>query len=1256
MAFVHLHNHTDYSMLDGATRVRDMVNKAVKLGMPAVAITDHGYMYGVPELASETDRVNHAEPDWQQWFHDKDNLEHGRPQTELDPANPRSHAQWEADQAAIASGRPLDEIKPAPRIKPIYGCEVYLTPDSTLAKGHKPELYHLILLAKNKTGYVNLMKIVSDAAVNGFYYKPRVTVDSLREHAEGLIATSACVNGIVARRIREDNPEDALRWAETLRDMFAPGDFYIEIQEHGLTYTRDPNPKTDRQISEQLVAIAKKIGCKVVCTNDFHYLNREDALSEDILACVGNGKILSDPDRFKMKRTEDGLGDFYMKSEEEMRALFDWIPEAADTTLEIAEKCNVEFEWNNILLPKFPLDEGETNESQLRRDCEIGLAKRYGKDWKSARPDVVERFEHEYEIICGKGFAAYFLIVADYVGWAKRNGIGVGPGRGSAGGSIVAYALDIITFDPLENGLLFERFLSPERTEMPDIDMDFDDDRRLEVIDYVRRRYGKECVTHVITYSTIKARQAIRDAARVLDQPIFLADKLTKMVSGLDPKLKDVLQRNPEHPEAFSPDFAKAYQSDPDARQVIDSALSIEGFLRGEGVHACAVLIAPDAVNEHVPTKLDTKQAVEITQYEGHAIAEMGLLKMDFLGLRTLTVISKTLANIKANHGIDVDIDHIPFDDPAIYELLSSGRTAGVFQVESEGMTATIKAMRPSEFKHVVAIIALYRPGPLRAGMVDTYINRMNGIEPVVFYDERLSRILDETYGTIVYQEQVMQISMVMSGFSAGESDRVRKAVAKKKIKLMTEAVQHWEDGADETMEQHWKEGAVRNGYDRAVAERIWDDVLEFASYAFNKSHSAGYAILVMQTAWLKAHYPKEFMAAVLTSYIGKTDKIVHYMNACRREGIAVLPPDVNESGVDFTATPEGVRFGLAGIKNLGSAVAEAIIAEREANGPYENLHDLVDRVPAQCLNRSAVECLIKAGAFDFSGYPRRQLMGFVDKNNPENVLAQAQNRQKSRAVGQTSFFDLFDVGEDTGFELEVPPPSDLEWDRLTKLAHEKDALGLYVSDHPLSPFAYAMAEARDYAIADVLAEADGSGRYLVPEDTPIWLCGMVSELSRKTTKRGKAMATLTLQDLDGELGVVVFPDLFASCRELLEDETMDVFIRIRGTVERSERTNQMSVQFKAQEIQPLILNETTNRPKTLTLELPKHHLTGLLMERLQGLFSSYPGNDRVELFVSGEDASTLRIALPISVDAKNMLLVGEANEYVGPEGRVKVA
>ena len=534
-----------------------------------------------------------------------------------------------------------------------------------------------------------------------------------------------------------------------------------------------------------------------------------------------------------------------------------------------------------------------------------------------------------------------------------------------------------------------------------------------------------------------------------------MGQRLSKMISS-DPKVKlrQVLEQVPGHEENYNPDFADAYRSDDDARRIIDAALSIEGLTRGEGVHACAVLICRDPVNEHVPTKLDTKGGVEITQYEGHTVADMGLLKMDFLGLRTLTVISKAKANIKANYGIDIDVDAIPFDDPEIFKLMQTGHTAGVFQIESAGMTATIKNMKPTEYKHVVALIALYRPGPLGAGMVTSYINRMNGKEPAVSYDPRLDDILGETYGTMVYQEQVMNISVEMCGFSKGESDsRIRKPVAKKKIKMLTEQVFTWEDGHEETIYDHWMNGAERNDYKRETAQRIWDDVLEFASYAFNKSHSAGYAILVMQTAWLKAHYPNEFMAAVLTSYTGKTDKIVHYVSACRHDGIQVLPPDVNESGREFTAVKEGIRFGLAGIRGVGEGVADAIIAEREHGGTFKNLHDFVDRVDSSQANRRVIEALIKAGAFDSSGYTRRQLMSFVDKTNPENIVDAATRRQKEQASGQVSFFDMFGDVEGSGFEVSIPEPDGQEWDRHTKLSAEREVLGIYVSDHPLRPF-----------------------------------------------------------------------------------------------------------------------------------------------------------------------------------------------------------
>ena len=1267
MAFVHLHNHTEYSMLDGATRITDMVNRAVELGMPAVAITDHGYMYGVPDLALACDKVNHGTPEYTTWSHEKSFLEKGRgdeletPDQETDP---RAFAQHERDMEAWNTTGSLDAAEPPKVIKPIFGCEVYFTPDETLARDRKPDLYHMILLARNQQGYVNLMQTVSEAAVQGFYYKPRVTLDNLRRHREGLIGTSACVAGIIPRCIDRGEMDTAVEWAETFRDTFEPGNFYIEIQEHGIM---TDGGMTDRELDLRLIEVARRTGLKVVATNDFHYLTREDAPVQDVMMCIGMNAKVDDPDRLRMQGSE-----YYMKTEEEMRALFSYCPEACDNTLEIAEKCNVELDWDSIILPEYPLlDPGETHESQFRRECEAGLEKRYGPDWRTRKVNGVsvrERFEYEYQVICEKGFAAYFLIVAEYVRWAKQNGIGVGPGRGSAGGSIVAYAMDITTFCPLENGLMFERFLSPERTEMPDIDMDFDDERRLEVIDHVRQLYGSDKVTHVITYSTIKAKQAINDAARVLDYPVYKGQRLSKMVSS-DPsvKLSQVLTKTPGKEDLYNPDFAEAYANDEDDRRIIDTALSIEGLTRGEGVHACAVLICRDPVNEHVPTKLDTKGGVEITQYEGHTVADMGLLKMDFLGLRTLTVISKAKANILANHGIDVDVDAIPFDDPEIYRLLSSGRTSGVFQVESSGMTATIKNMRPTEFKHVVALIALYRPGPLGAGMVSDYIDRMNGKKEIVYYDDRLRDILEETYGTIVYQEQVMQISMKMCGFSAGESDsRIRKPVAKKKIKLLTSTVFHWESGEDETTYDHWMNGAVKNGYSQQVAQRIWDDVLEFASYAFNKSHSAGYAILVMQTAWLKAHYPNEYMAAVLTSYTGKTDKITHYISACRHEGIPVLPPDVNESGKEFTATPEGIRFGLAGIRGVGEGVAQAIMDERERGGPYKNLHDYVERADSSMSNRRVVEALIKSGAFDSTGYPRRQLMRFIDKDNKENILDEAARRQKDRAAGQTSLFDLFGDVEGSGFEAEVPEPDGNEWDRHTKLSAEREVLGIYVSDHPLAPYETALKKARQYSFSqietgyEVMSPMD-EGTYTkdIPEGKAFWWAGMVADVSKRVTKNGDPMAIVRLEDMDSEATVVVFPKVYKTAEKYLFGEVdaetgtvlSDAFVRVKGKLERSDRGDQII----AQEIAPLELSEESNRARVLEVMVPSSRFSQGSMTRLAAVFATNPGGDRVELTIEQGDGTTMRAEIPTRVNARSLPLIAEVKEVVGEKGRVTI-
>lgn len=1277
MAFVHLHNHSDFSILDGASRVPDMVSKAVEFGMPALALTDHGYLFGIPDFDLACRKYNEALKDFGQWCHDVECFEKGWDLEEPPADDPNAgehdkvHAQWASDVQIWNQTHDIEAVKankPSPLIKPIFGCEAYFILDDCIEKGTKQVRYHLILLAKNETGYVNLMKMMSEAGSKEmFYYKPRTTLEMLKRYHEGIICTSACVSGIIPRMLFEGRPEEAERWAKIYQDIFGD-DFYLEIQDHGLS---DPSwgGYTDRTLAERIVKMGHDLGIKVVATNDNHYLTKEDASVQDIASCIGSGARVDDENRKRMTGSE-----FYLKNEQEMRQLFSWCPEAIENTVEVANKCNYELDWTHMYLPKFPdLAEGETSEERFRKECELGLAKRYGDDWQNVvinEINVKDRFEYEYDIICKKGFADYFLIVQEYVRWAKENGIGVGPGRGSAAGAIVAYAMDITSFDPLENGLMFERFLSPQRSEMPDIDMDFDDERRLEVVEHVRQIYGSERVSHVITYSTIKAKQAINDACRVLGYPVYMGQRLSKMIPG-DPNahLKFVLhkaQEGQKGADQYSADFEDAYENDPDARRIIDAALSIEGLHRGEGVHACAVLIAPTPVNDHVPTKVDTKGGVEITQYEGHSVADMGLLKMDFLGLRTLTVISRAIKNVKDNYGIDIDVDNIPFTDPEIYRLLREGRTAGVFQVESAGMTATIKGMRPTEYKHIVALIALYRPGPLNAGMVTSYINRMNGREEVKDYDPRLHDILEETYGTMVYQEQVMQISMKMSGFTAGESDKVRKAVAKKKIKLMQEVVQHWDDGTDETMEAHWKNGAVRNGFDRSVAESIWDDVLEFASYAFNKSHSAGYAILVMQTAWIKAHYPHEFMAAVLTSYMGKTDKIVHYVSACRHEGIKILPPDINESGKDFTATKEGIRFGFAGIRGVGAGVGEAIMLERQKGGPFANIHDFVDRVDASQAKRNVVEALIKAGAFDSTGYTRMQMMSFVDKNNPQNIIDAATKRQKNKAVGQFSMFDMFAEVEGSGFSDSVPEPDGVEWDRRFKLTKEYEVLGIYVSDHPLRPYEYALAKSRDYALAEIeenvevqLPNGAMSQQFKVPEGKPIRFAGMVTNVMKRTTKNGDPMAIVTLEDMEGSVTIVMFPKLYKKAARLLagdvDPETgesqSDIFISVLGKLERSDRGDQVI----AQEVNPIELNSANNTPKTLVIHMPASQLQRQTIETLGQIFSRYPGMDCIEIRVETDMGDVMRMEIPTRIDGRSMVLLTELKDFIGQSGYAQI-
>lgn len=1151
MAFVHLHNHTEYSLLDGATHIEAMVDRAVELGMPAIAITDHGVMSGVPELSLACEKHNKGIEDIKDWV-----------------------------------------------IKPIYGCEIYFTTDDELKRDSKPKLYHMLLLAKNNTGYHNLLRLVSESQVDNFYYRPRTTLAMLEKYSEGVIASSACLAGILSQLIDERRFEDALTWARRFADIYEPGDFYIELQDQGLT---TDGGLSQNELNHQLSKIAQELGLETIATNDFHYLLREDSRAQDILLCIGTGSVINDPNRMRFANDQ-----FYMKTEEEMREALKDFDEACANTAKLAEKCNVVLE-KDLILPRFPfLPEGDTEESFFRKQCIKGLKRRYGEELSD---EVMSRYEHEANIIIGQGFPSYFLIVQEYIDWAKANGIGVGPGRGSAAGCIVAYALGITDLDPLSNGLLFERFLSVERVEMPDIDVDFDDERRGEVIEHVKEVYGEDHVAGVITFGTLQAKNAIRDAARVLDYPYSLGDRLSKLVGDeLGIKLEDAMAKNP--------DLKKAYDSEPDCKEVLDAALSIEGFIRGEGVHACATIICRDPMDEHVPMKRDTKGGDLITQFDGHYTPELGLLKMDFLGLRTLSVISRACRNIKDRFGVEIQPDEIPLDDEASFDLMCGGNMDGLFQVESSLYVSLFARMKPRQFSDIVASIALNRPGPLESGMVDDFVKCIKGQIEVNYYDDRLRPILEETYGTMVYQEQIMQISMTMCGFSAGEADKLRKAMGKKNIDTMRQ------------LQEQWNNGAVENGYSLEIAKKIWNDAEKFAKYAFNKSHSAAYAVIVMRTAYLKAHYPNDYMAAVLSSYMGNSDKLIKYIASCNHSGIPVMPPDINSSNLEFTPTDEGVRFGLAGVRGVGEKVVEEILKERNSGGNFNSLHDFVNRMDTKCYNRKTLEALIKAGAFDTTGYTRKQLMYFLDETP---LLESASKRQKDRDMGQVSMFDMFANDSDSGFEQEIPAPDGVEWDKSLKLSFEKEILKIYVSEHPLEPYEHMIARMTKFSLGD-LADREKD----IPSATFV---GMVSGISERMTKRNTRMASFTLEDTTGHIECICFK--YEENREALQE---DAIVKVKAKFERSDRGNQLLI-FEAEELE---IDESDLGPYHLELKVPSGDFDQMKSMKLNRILKSHPGRDGVILFIQQSDGRKFRAELPLTVDSRSPNLLSEIQELFG--------
>lgn len=1078
MEFTHLHVHTGYSLLDGAAKIKELVHRAKELGYDSLAITDHGVMYGVIEFY----------------------------------------------EACMAEG-----------IKPILGCEVYVSPgsrfDREVGKGDD-RYYHLVLLAETDQGYHNLSKIVTRGFTEGFYYKPRVDMEVLEKYHEGIIALSACLAGEVATHLRKNDYEGARKAAVKYRNIFGENNYFLEMQDHGI-----PDQAT---VNAGVMRLSKELGIPMVVTNDSHYIYAEDWEAHDVLLCIQTNRKVQDENRMRY----DG-GQYYLKSKEEMAELFPYALEALENTHKIAERCNVKIIFGEQKVPRFDVPDGYTAEEYLEKLVYDGMERKYGIKYADTEDlsegdkgyDVRQRIDYELSVIKSMGFVDYFLIVWDFIHFAKTNGIAVGPGRGSAVGSVVAYCLDITTIEPMQYDLLFERFLNPERVSMPDIDIDFCYIRRQEVIDYCVKKYGEECVTQIIAYQTMGARNVIRDVGRAMDIPYAQCDALAKAIPAEKDMTIDIALKT-------SKDFQDMYRGSDEIRKLVDIAKKLEGLPRNAGMHAAGVVIGREAIEEYAPLSVGAEGAV-VTQFEKNTVEHLGMLKMDFLGLRTATVIQDTVKLIKENTGRDLDIDNIDYDDPNILGLMGQGKTEGMFQLESPGMKNFMMKLKPQSLDDVIAGVALFRPGPMQ--FIDDYIRGKENRELVRYDTPELEEILEPTYGCIIYQEQVMQIVMKLAGYTLGRSDLVRRAMAKKKPEEMEKERKNFVYGNKELNVP----GCVANGISEDVANKIFDEMMKFAEYAFNKSHSVAYAVLAAQTAYLKYYYPVEFMAALMSSVLDNNGKVAKYINVCKQMNVEILPPDINEGVAKFSISDGKIRYGLSGIKSVGAAVVDRIVEERKKNGRFKDLHDFLTRMPSKDTNKKTVEALILSGAFDGMGANRKQMFMALPAISEETA-----RERKSRESGQLSLFDI--MGEDFAASTRVPYPEVEEYPDTEKLSLEKSVLGVYISGHPLGKYVDLLqknctAQSLDFAgDSEDDAELDDAGtdeKDRKIQDGAVYVVGgIITDVSVKLTRNNQNMAYVTLEDLVGQIDIVVFPRDFEKHREQLRVDNR-VFVRGRADV-----------------------------------------------------------------------------------------------------------